>query len=287
MWTRKELKTKGKGAFLANYWKTVLIALILTVIVGGAGAGAASGSSITTTINNVGKIGETSSGTEQASGATMQWIDEEDAEILQEFTDDITDDFDLEPGSAAGAAAATAVIFTIIAVVGFVILIVSVIGILLKAFLLNPLQGGISRFFVHNLNTKAEIRELAYCYDHGYLNVVKTLFLKELFTFLWTLLFIIPGIIKAYQYRMIPYILAEHPEMPCSEVFEKSKQMMQGQKWNAFVLDLSFLGWEILSALTLGILGIFYVDPYRCMTNAALYEALEYGNTQTEISENA
>ena len=81
---------------------------------------------------------------------------------------------------------------------------------------------------------------------------------------------------------MIPYLLADHPEMSREEAFARSKELMKGQKWNAFVLDLSFLGWEILSALTLMILGIFYVAPYRNMTNAALYEKLEYGSIAIE-----
>ena len=65
--------------------------------------------------------------------------------------------------------------------------------------------------------------------------------------------------------------------MTKEQAFEESKRMMQGQKWKAFVLDLSFIGWNILSALTLGILGIFYVQPYMDATHAALYEALRYG----------
>ena len=77
---------------------------------------------------------------------------------------------------------------------------------------------------------------------------------------------------------MIPYIMAEHPEMTKEQAFALSKQMMSGQKWKTFVLDLSFIGWEILSVCTLGILSIFYVEPYRFMTNAALYERLAYGN---------
>ena len=145
----------------------------------------------------------------------------------------------------------------------------------LHAFLLNPLEAGGSRFFLRNLNTKAEVKELAYCYDHGYMNVVKTIFFKDLYTILWSLLFIIPGIVKAYEYRMMPYILAEHPEMPVKEVFAKSREMMRGQKWRAFVLDLSFIGWGLLSALTLGLLGIFYVHPYRFCTNAELYHTLK------------
>ena len=108
-----------------------------------------------------------------------------------------------------------------------------------------------------------------------YGNVVKTMFLKSLYQGLWSLLFIIPGIVKGYEYRMIPYILAENPEVEPSEAFELSKQMMSGEKWNAFVLDLSFLGWIILSIFTCGILALFYVNPYIYMTDAELYETLK------------
>ena len=92
-----------------------------------------------------------------------------------------------------------------------------------------------------------------------------------------SLLCIIPGIVKGYEYRMIPYLLADHPEMTKDEAFAASKEMMMGQKWNAFVLDLSFIGWDILSSMTFGILDIFYVMPYKMSTNAALYEAIKYG----------
>lgn len=72
---------------------------------------------------------------------------------------------------------------------------------------------------------------------------------------------------------MIPYLLADNPQMTKEQAFAESKRMMQGQKWKAFVLDLSFIGWYILSGLTLGILAIFYVSPYVNATHAALYEA--------------
>ena len=66
-----------------------------------------------------------------------------------------------------------------------------------------------------------------------------------------------PGIIKSYEYRMIPYILAENPSINWREAFRLSKAMMDGQKWNTFVLDLSFIGWDLLSAVTGGLLGLF------------------------------
>lgn len=87
--------------------------------------------------------------------------------------------------------------------------------------------------------------------------------LRDVFIFLWSLLFLIPGVIKHYSYRMVPYILADDPEIGAMDAITLSRQMMDGHKWNTFVLDLSFLGWDLLSALTLGLLGVFYVNPYK------------------------
>lgn len=148
---------------------------------------------------------------------------------------------------------------------GFVFLFV-------KVFLGNPLVVGGCRFFVMNQTVNPTVAELGFgLKSQGYTNVVLTMFLKNLYTSLWTLLFVIPGVIKHYEYLMIPYILAENPQMDRSEAFLISKKMMMGQKINVFALDLSFIGWRILSALTLGILNVFYVQPYYEATIAELY----------------
>lgn len=104
-----------------------------------------------------------------------------------------------------------------------------------------------------------------------YGNIVVTMFLMNLYITLWSLLFLIPGIIKAYEYLMIPYILADNPGMDRKEAFAISKRMMDGEKWNAFNLQLSFIGWILLSVFTCGLLGIFYVSPYMEVTMAELY----------------
>ena len=101
------------------------------------------------------------------------------------------------------------------------------------------------------------------------------MFLRNLFVALWSLLLVIPGIIKLYSYRLVPYILKEHPEISGTQVITISRQMMNGHKWNTFVLDLSFIGWMLLSALTFGILHLFYVGPYMQATDAELYEAVK------------
>ena len=88
------------------------------------------------------------------------------------------------------------------------------------------------------------------------------------------MLFIIPGIVKAYAYRMVPYILKEHPELSGTQAITLSRRMMKGNKGDAFVLDLSFIGWILLSALTFGILHLFYVGPYIQATDAELYKVV-------------
>ncbi|MDR3207278.1 MAG: DUF975 family protein [Oscillospiraceae bacterium] len=95
-----------------------------------------------------------------------------------------------------------------------------------------------------------------------------------LFTFLWSLLFWVPGIVKSYAYRMTPYILAECPHVRPTDAIKLSMRMTKGYKGALFVNDLSFIGWYLLSALTLDILGLVYVFPYYGTTQAGYYLAL-------------
>lgn len=74
---------------------------------------------------------------------------------------------------------------------------------------------------------------------------------------------------------MIPYILAENPKIERKKAFKLSKKMMKGNKWKTFILDLSFLGWELLSIFTFGLLNIFYINPYKVATTVELYEVLK------------
>ncbi len=153
-------------------------------------------------------------------------------------------------------------------------------------FLAGPLTVGITRFTLKNRNSEGKIEDLFSVFDSNYMNLVTVELLKNLFIILWSLLFIIPGIIKSYEYRMVDYLLAENPEMDYREALDRSRQMMDGEKWNAFVLDLSFLGWNILSAFTFGLLALFFVTPYMGQTNAELYVTLS-NNNPTVVYSNA
>ncbi|MBR4720896.1 MAG: DUF975 family protein [Clostridia bacterium] len=162
----------------------------------------------------------------------------------------------------------------LLAVLGGIALIGTVMFVV-KLLLLNPLSVGCQKFFKENAEFPADLNEIGAGFREKYGNVVLTIFLQNLFLALWTMLFIIPGIVKSYSYRMVPFILADNPEMSSTDIITKSREMMNGHKWDAFVLDLSFLGWLILSGMTAGILAVFYVDPYIFQTNAELYLALK------------
>ena len=99
-------------------------------------------------------------------------------------------------------------------------------------------------------------------------------FLRSLYTFLWSLLFIIPGIMKGYAYAMTPFILAEHPNLTASQAIRLSEDLMDGYKSQLFVLDLTFLGWSILAALTLN-LGNIALNPSKNAAYAAFYRQIQ------------
>ena len=95
-------------------------------------------------------------------------------------------------------------------------------------------------------------------------------FLQSIYIILWSLLFIIPGIVASYSYAMTEYILAEDPELTATEAISRSKQMMYGNHWRLFCLEFSFIGWSILCSFTLGI-GNLWLTPYKQAAIAAFY----------------
>lgn len=98
-------------------------------------------------------------------------------------------------------------------------------------------------------------------------------FVNSIYISLWALLFIVPGIIKSYSYSMSLYILADNPDISSSEARAKSIEMMKGNKWRLFCLHMSFIGWILLSILTLGIL-LLWIEPYMQTAQAAFYQSL-------------
>lgn len=97
--------------------------------------------------------------------------------------------------------------------------------------------------------------------------------MTDLYTLLWSLLLIFPGIYAALGYAMTPYLLAEHPELTAREAIQRSKALMEGHRWDLFLLNLSFIGWAILCALTMGF-GSIFLNPYIEAAHAAFYRSL-------------
>lgn len=104
-----------------------------------------------------------------------------------------------------------------------------------------------------------------------------------LFIWLWSLLFFIPGIIKAISYSMTPYLLADCPNVPATEALKISMRMTRGYKGEIFVMGLSFIGWMILSGLTFGILYLVYTGPYMNTSFAGLYKELKENALQSGV----
>ena len=254
MWTRKELKERAKVAFKANYWKCVLVAFILALLVG-SGAGSSVRRNKTTDMT-----------TEQQQAMALLAEDDNLGRLVE----------GMEKLSALQNRRAN------LSLSGL-----GLVGVALSLLVFNPLIVGCYRFFLQNSRGDGDLKHLGAGFQGDWGNVILVMFLKNLFLALWTLLFIVPGIVKAYSYRMVPYILKEHPELSGTRAITLSRQMMNGHKGEAFVLDLSFIGWLLLSALTFGILHLFWVGPYIQATNAELYKVIYAEYVNRSVAQNA
>ena len=137
----------------------------------------------------------------------------------------------------------------------------------------GPVMLGYNRFKLHRLDgEEAKFSDLFSCFDRfldGLWMRIRTI----LQVFLWSLLFVIPGIVASYRYAMVPYLMADHPDMTVAQAFDRSKAMMNGHKGELFLLHLSFIGWLLLSAITLGLVGLV-IAPYMQFAEGAFYRNL-------------
>lgn len=158
----------------------------------------------------------------------------------------------------------------------YMIIIIAVI-ILIIAFRIligYALEVGSRKYFIQSAQYKDDTGCYSFAFESGnFKGIISTMLLRDIYNFLWTLLLIIPGIIKSYAYRMVPYILADNPEMGADNAITLSRKMMDGNKFDLFVLELSFIGWFLLGILALGV-GILFVNPYYNATEAQLYLVL-------------
>lgn len=141
---------------------------------------------------------------------------------------------------------------------------------LFNFFISSVILVGLCRFFVRNHYGETKLRNLFFGFGRDYGNIFAVLLVTRIIVWLWSLLFLIPGIIANYSYCMVPYLLSENPNMDGKQARRLSIQMTEGQKWNIFVLELSFLGWYLLGLICL-LVGVLLIPPYEYSTKAELY----------------
>lgn len=279
MWNRKELKEKAKNVIKNNYWTAVIVCFILMMFTGEFG-------SVTVGIRENGE----SLDPNYVGNRVSTFFNEEERENL------IRQRYQLNniPEQAINAIRANLnnitksekYIFKIWDAIklfylekpqiGIALCVGAIIACAFIIFISEPLTVGGKKYFLKaRENKETRISTILDVYKNkNWFHIAGIMFLKNLYNLLWFLT-IIGGFIKTYEYRMIPYILAQNPKVSKKEAFDLSKQMMKGNKWKAFVLDMSFFLWNLLSVLTFGLLGILYVNPYNLATNTELYIVLK------------
>ena len=145
----------------------------------------------------------------------------------------------------------------------------------LLSLLTLPMSYALSVAFLNVSRTQCnpQLESMFTVYRDNFLKAFLVPLLQGLFVFLWSLLFVIPGVIMAYAYSMAIYVANDNPELSAMDAIRKSRELMDGHKWDLFVLDLSFIGWIFLCLLTFGI-GFFFLAPYIEMAHVEFYREL-------------
>lgn len=254
MWTRARLKQEAKnGLKRFGYWMPLLVTFVTGLISGGLSM----------------------TGTSSTSTVTTEYTSEYHGELTPTGFAHFLEEIFGEMGAALeGFFTNPLIVMTTVflIVIAFIIGLVAAFG--WSAFIAGPVVVGKNRYFMEHRAFDSKFERIFWVFRKGrYMNVVKIMFWRDVKIFLWSLLFWIPGIIKSYEYCMVPYILAENPEISCERAFELSKLMTRGEKWKIFVLQLSFIGWYLLGAIFCCVGGLF-VEPYFEATFAELYQVM-------------
>ncbi|MCO7120935.1 DUF975 family protein [Ihubacter massiliensis] len=282
MWSRKELKAEAKANLKKNYWAMVAVCFLMAILI-------AEYSLSTETINYYDSDNRYSGAVQNEMNSTGG-LGEEMDHLLPGSEEQLQQELHPTKGvfssvfNMLGKSKATAnnilrTINSIAADHGGFALMIALLAVALAAFyeifIKAMLRVGERRFFLENhLYHKTHIGRIFFLFkEKKFRRPAWVMLVKAIYLFLWSLT-IVGGIIKHYSYKMIPYILAENPDIDRRQAFKLSREMMNGNKWKAFVLDLSFIGWNILMSVTFGILGIFFLNPYVRGVEANLYLAL-------------
>lgn len=290
MWKRKELKNKAKKVVHENYWTAIVVCFLIALLTGEFGTSIIgiwqSDDSMDPNyiIHHENQIVKREENKDETQENKVESIFSE-KHIKETFNETQIKVFEAIEANLNSVTKSQKYIFKIWDAItsfninqtglGVVLCIGAVLAYAFTVFIADPLIVGGKRYFLKaakGSNTKVGIIKEVFQKEY-WINIAITMFLRNIYNALWYLT-IVGGIIKTYEYRMIPYILAENPKIKRKEAFQLSKKMMKGNKWNTFILDISFFGWYFLSVLTFGLLSILYVNPYNSATITELYIAL-------------
>lgn len=283
MWKRKVIKKKSRTTLKQNYWKAVSVCFLIAVLTAAYPLSTTFLSLRTDTAVTADDVPFTP---DVSNSETV-------LETVRHFFDDtfLQDLYQGGAGDAAGILTdlftpATSPFFSVLRTVNNFVtddlgaamvfpLIGIVIAVIYQIFINNILLIGEKRFFLETHNYHhTPVSKIFFLYKLRCLaNPAWIMLCRTFFQFLWGLT-VVGGIIKHYEYSMIPFILAENPKISRKNAFFLSRQLTHRNKWKLFLLDLSFLGWRILSVLTLGLVDFFYVNPYITGCRAELYLSL-------------
>ena len=288
MWTRRELKEEAKAVLKKHYWKAVLVGILVMFV------GDAMNMSMVTGhfVSISGVEWNAVQGEENSLDAFSTLLDSQENSVISIGT--LVIPF-AETLMWEQARMGNLIMITVICLLTLLVLW------LMQCFLTNPFAVLHRGFFVNSFEKEIGIGEAFQITCKKYWNCIRVMFLRDLKIFLWSCLYVVLVVmallsiekkalfvlmmillilgtillyIKIYECMPVPYILADNPNIGAREALSESKRLMKGEKWNLFVLQLSFMGWTILSVLTVNILAIFFLTPYQCYTYAAWYRKL-------------
>lgn len=299
MWTRKELKKDARKNIKGNYWRLLGVSLLIAFVLGGM--------KVENDISTVTEAGAHLTASRFAAISNVQVVDQM-MEVIMDTSGDREGAF-LEfagerytptKGVLAhiynSATQEKSFLYGFLNAInnmafkdrigpGVVVLIGALLAMCFSFFIVNVLIVGQCRFVLESrIYHNSKIGRLLFPWRAGrWKKTAMVMMKRSIYVYLWDIT-IIGGIIKRYSYKMIPYIMAENPDVSSKEAFMMSMDMMKGNKFKAFKLDLSMFGWYVLSFLTLGLVRWFFINPYVDTIYAELYTSLRQEAIDKKVS---
>ncbi|MCI8372823.1 MAG: DUF975 family protein [Lachnospiraceae bacterium] len=285
MWTRKELKCEARKKNIRNYWNCITVCLVMAVLVGKYPINIETLQIFHNAADRI-HIESVQEVEKLLEKEHERWIK---ADVKKRMTAAYIGTLLISVISSAGSFICMALrMFHNMGSSGtsVEVMILSILAgcTFMTVFVVNVLMIGEARFFLENRRYQnTHLFRIFFLFRYGILkNPIWVMFRYTIYILLWSLT-IVGGMVKSYEYSMVPFLLAENPKIDGKAAFALSRQMMKGQKWNCFLLDLSFIGWGLMGIFTIGISALFWSFGYRMAVRAELYAVLRKNAIEEEM----